>query len=204
MKLYYAPGACSLSPHIILRETGLDFSIVRVNIKEKTTETGENFLAINPKGQVPTLVLDDGEQLTEGAVIVQYIADQNPNRNLIALPGSMKRYHQLEALNFISTELHKNFTPLFAPGTPEEYKETVRAMLLKKSQYVDSILKNQPYFVNKSDFCVADAYLFTVTNWANFVGLDLSSLTHLKDYCEKIAKRPKVQEALAAEGLLKN
>lgn len=108
MKLYYAPGACSLSPHIILRETGLDFSIVRVNLKEKKTENGEDFLAINPKGQVPTLILDDGEQLTEGAVIVQYLADQKQDRNLIAPAGTMKRYHQLEALNFISTELHKN------------------------------------------------------------------------------------------------
>ncbi|HHR6128597.1 glutathione transferase GstA [Providencia sp. JGM181] len=203
MKLYYAPGACSLSPHIILREAGLDFSIVRVNLKEKITETGENFLEINPKGQVPTLVLDDDEQLTEGAVIVQYIADQNPNRNLIALPGSMKRYHQLEALNFISTELHKNFGPLFAPNTPEEYKDVVRANLLKKFQYVNDVLKNQPYFVAKSDFCVADAYLFTVTNWTRLVGVDISALSHLNEYCEKIAKRPKVQEALEAEGLLK-
>ncbi|WP_369312039.1 glutathione transferase GstA [Providencia rettgeri] len=201
MKLYYAPGACSLSPHIILRETGLDFSIERVNIKEKKTEKGEDFLAINPKGQVPTLVLDNGEQLTEGAVIVQYLADQKPDRNLIALAGSMKRYHQMEALNFISTELHKNFSPLFTPGTPEDYKETVRHTLLSKFKYVDSVLAKHAFFAGDS-FSVADAYLFTVTGWAKHVGLDLSSLTHLQDYLAKIAKRPTVQEALKAEGLI--
>ncbi|BBU95648.1 MULTISPECIES: glutathione transferase GstA [Providencia] len=201
MKLYYAPGACSLSPHIILRETGLDFSIERVNIKEKKTEKGEDFLAINPKGQVPTLVLDNGEQLTEGAVIVQYIADQKPDRNLIALPGSMKRYHQLEALNFISTELHKNFSPLFTPGTPEEYKDTVRNVLFNKFAYVDNVLAKQAFFAGDT-FSVADAYLFTVSNWAKHVGLDLTSLTHLQDYSAKIAKRPNVQDALKAEGLI--
>lgn len=201
MKLYYAPGACSLSPHIILRETGLDFTIERVNIKEKKTEKGEDFLAINPKGQVPTLVLDNGEQLTEGAVIVQYLADQKPDRNLIALAGSMKRYHQMEALNFISTELHKNFSPLFTPGTPEDYKETVRKTLMNKFKYVDSILAKQAFFVGDS-FSVVDAYLFTVSGWAKHVGLDLSSLTHLQDYSAKIAKRPHVQDALKAEGLI--
>ncbi len=201
MKLYYAPGACSLSPHIILRETGLDFSIERVNLKEKKTEKGDDFLAINPKGQVPTLVLDNGDQLTEGAVIVQYIADQKPDRNLIALSGSMKRYHQLEALNFISTELHKNFGPLFTPGTPDEYKETVKGVLLKKFIYVNDILSKQAFFAGDS-FSVADAYLFTVTNWAKLVGVDLSKLTHLLDYSAKIAKRPKVHEALEAEDLI--
>lgn len=201
MKLYYAPGACSLSPHIILRETGLDFSIERVNIKEKKTEKGEDFLAVNPKGQVPTLVLDNGELLTEGAVIVQYLADQKPDRNLIALAGSMKRYHQMEALNFISTELHKNFSPLFTPGTPDEYKDTVRKILLNKFKYVDSVLAKQAFFAGDS-FSVADAYLFAVSGWAKHVGLDLSSLTHLQDYLVKVAKRPNVQEALKAEGLI--
>ena len=201
MKLYYAPGACSLSPHIILRETGLDFSIERVNLKEKKTEKGEDFLAINPKGQVPTLVLDNGDLLTEGAVIVQYIADQKPDKHLIALPGSMKRYHQQEALNFISTELHKNFGPLFNPATSDEYKEAARATLLKKFTYVNDVLAKQAFFAG-DNFSVADAYLFTVTNWTKHVGVDLSGLTHLLDYSAKIAKRPKVEEALKAEGLI--
>lgn len=201
MKLYYAPGACSLSPHIILREAGLDFSIERVNLKEKKTEKGEDFLVINPKGQVPTLVLDNGDQLTEGAVIVQYIADQKPDRNLIALPGSMKRYHQLEALNFISTELHKNYGALFSPNSPDETKEMAKTTLLKKFKYVDDVLAKQTFFAG-DNFSVADAYLFTVSNWAKIVGVDLSQLTHLTSYLAKIAKRPKVQEALEAEGLL--
>lgn len=201
MKLYYSPGACSLSPHIILRETGLDFSIVRVNIKEKKTEDGEDFLVINPKGQVPALLLDNGELLTEGAVIVQYLADQKQDRNLIAPAGTLKRYHQLEALNFISTELHKSFAPLFTPGTPDEYKEIARANLIKKFQYVDDILVKKAFFAD-DNFTVADAYLFTVTNWAKLVGVDISHLKHLAEYCEKMAKRPKVQEALSAEGLI--
>lgn len=201
MKLYYAPGACSLSPHIILRETGLDFTIERVNIKEKKTEKGEDFLAINPKGQVPTLVLDNGEQLTEGAVIVQYLADQKPDRNLIALAGSMERYHQMEALNFISTELHKNFSPLFTPGTPEDYKETVRKTLMNKFRYVDSILGQQAFFAGNR-FSVVDAYLFTVSGWAKHVGLNLSDLKNLQNYNAEIAKRPHVQDALKAEGLI--
>ncbi|EKT57417.1 glutathione transferase GstA [Providencia sneebia] len=201
MKLYFSPGACSLSPHIILRETGLDFSVECVNLKDKLTENGENFLAINPKGQVPLLILDNGEHLTEGAVIVQYIADQKPDRNLIAPAGTMKRYHQLEALNFISTELHKSFGPLFSPATPEEYKNTVKANLEKKFQYVDDVLAKQAFFAD-NHFTVADAYLFTVSNWAQIVGLDLSHLSHLAKYREKIAKRPHVQEALIAEGLI--
>lgn len=201
MKLYYAPGACSLSPHIILREAGLDFSVERVNLKDKVTENGEDFLAINPKGQVPLLILDNGEHLTEGAVIVQYIADQKPDRNLIAPAGTMKRYHQLEALNFISTELHKSFGPLFSPATPEEYKNTVKASLEKKFQYVDNVLAKQEFFAG-NHFTVADAYLFTVSNWAKIVGLDISHLNHLEKYREKIAKRPHVQEALVAEGLI--
>ncbi|GAB1440511.1 glutathione transferase GstA [Providencia sp.] len=201
MKLYYTPGACSLSPHIILRETGLDFTIERVNIKEKKTEKGEDFLAINPKGQVPILILDNGDQLTEGAVIVQYLADQKPDRNLIALPGSIKRYHQMESLNFISTELHKSFSLLFSPSTPEEYKETVRKTLFNKFKYVDDVLSKQAFFAGDS-FSVADAYLFTITGWAKHVGLDLSSLTHLQDHYAKIAKRPNVQDALKAEGLI--
>ncbi len=201
MKLYYAPGACSLSPHIVLRETGLDFSIERVDLKEKITENGDDFLAINPKGQVPTLILDNGERLTEGAVIVQYIADHKPDRNLIAPAGTMRRYHQLEMLNFISTELHKGFGPLFSPVTPDQYKAVVKENLEKKFKYVDDILAKQEFFAG-DHFTVIDAYLFTVSNWAKIVGLDITHLKHLEKYREKIAKRPHVQEALAAEGLI--
>ncbi|KPD02437.1 glutathione transferase GstA [Moellerella wisconsensis] len=201
MKLYYSPGACSLSPHIILREAGIDFSIERVDLKTKTTEHGVDFNTINPKGQVPFLVLDSGDTLSEGAVIVQYIADQTPARNLIAEKGTLQRYHQLEMLNYISTELHKSFAPLFTPGTPEEYKHSVRTNLLKKFAYLDKMLAQQNYICGEH-FTVADAYLFTVGGWNKLVGIDISALHHLQNYLAKITQRPEVQKALQIEGLI--
>lgn len=201
MKLYYSPGACSLSPHIILREAGIDFSIERVDLKTKTTEHGVDFNTINPKGQVPFLVLDSGDTLSEGAVIVQYIADQTPARNLIAEKGTLQRYHQLEMLNYISTELHKSFAPLFTSGTPEEYKHSVRTNLLKKFAYLDKMLAQQNYICGEH-FTVADAYLFTVCGWNKLVGIDISALHHLQNYLAKITQRPEVQKALQIEGLI--
>ncbi|WP_350306135.1 glutathione transferase GstA [Photorhabdus viridis] len=201
MKLYYQPGTCSLSPHIILREAGLDFSVIKVDLKTKKTENGDDFLAVNPKGQVPTLLLDNNEILTEGSVIVQYIADQKPEKKLIAPAGTMERYHQLECLSYISSEIHKGYSPLFLPGTPDKYRPVAINYLLKKFNYIDEVLAKQPYIAG-DNFTVADAYLFTVSNWAPLVQLDLSNLIHLKAYQEKIAERPNVRDALKAEGLI--
>ncbi|NHB95527.1 glutathione transferase GstA [Photorhabdus stackebrandtii] len=201
MKLYYQPGACSLSPHIILREAGIDFSVIKVDLKTKKTENGDNFLAVNPKGQVPTLLLDNNEILTEGSVIVQYIADQKPERKLIAPAGTMERYHQLEWLSYISSEIHKGYSPLFLPGTPEDYRPVAISNLFKKFNYINEVLAKQPY-ITGDNFTVADAYLFTVSSWAPLVQLDLSGLIHLKAYQEKIAERPNVRDALKAEGLI--
>ncbi|RAX04290.1 MULTISPECIES: glutathione transferase GstA [unclassified Photorhabdus] len=201
MKLYYQPGACSLSPHIILREAGLDFSVIKVDLKTKKTENGDDFFAINPKGQIPTLLLDNNEILTEGAVIVQYIADQKPDKKLIAPAGTMERYHQLEWLSHISSEIHKGFSPLFMPGTPENYRPVAINNLLRRFKYIDEVLAKQPYIAGEH-FTVADAYLFTLSNWAPLVRLDLSDLVHLKAYQERIAERPNVRDALKAEGLI--
>ncbi|WP_323836777.1 glutathione transferase GstA [Photorhabdus africana] len=201
MKLYYQPGACSLSPHIILREAGLDFSVIKVDLKTKKTENGDDFFAINPKGQIPTLLLDNNEILTEGSVIVQYIADQKPDKKLIAPAGTMERYHQLEWLSHISSEIHKGFSPLFFPGTPENYRPVAINNLLRRFKYIDEVLAKQPYIAGEH-FTVADAYLFTLSNWAPLVQLDLSDRVHLKAYQERIAERPNVRDALKAEGLI--
>lgn len=162
MKLFYKPGACSLSPHIVLREAGLDFSIESVDLATKKTETGEDYLHINPKGQVPALLLDNGSLLTEGVAIVQYLADKVPDRHLIAPSGTLSRYHAIEWLNFVATELHKGFSPLFNPKTPDEYKAIARERLDKQFSYVDGVLAKHDYLLG-SKFSVADAYLFTVT-----------------------------------------
>ncbi|OCA53539.1 glutathione transferase GstA [Photorhabdus namnaonensis] len=201
MKLYYQPGACSLSPHIILREAGLDFSMIKVDLKTKKMENGDDFFAINPKGQIPTLLLDNNEILTEGAVIVQYIADQKPDKKLISPAGTMERYHQLEWISHLSSEIHKGFSPLFFPGTPENYRPVAINNLLRRFKYIDKVLAEQPYIAGEH-FTVADAYLFTLSNWAPLVQLDLSDLVHLKDYQKKIAERPSVHDALKAEGLI--
>lgn len=202
LTLYYSPGACSLSPHIVLREAGLTFDLEQVNLKEKKTKSGEDFLSINPKGYVPALKLDDGYVLTEGPAIVQYIADQRPKLNLVPENGSPERYQLQEWLTFIGTEIHKSFSPLFTPTTPEEYKTIAKDYLAKRFAYVDGKLKGQDYLTGPH-FTVADAYLFTVTNWSNFVSIDLSPYPNLKAFQARVAARPKVQEALKAEGLVK-
>ncbi|EIT26314.1 glutathione transferase GstA [Yersinia pestis] len=200
MKLFYKPGACSLSPHIVLREAGLDFSIERVDLVTKKTETGADYLSINPKGQVPALVLDDGSLLTEGVAIVQYLADKVPDRHLIAPSGTLSRYHAIEWLNFIATELHKGFSPLFNPNTPDEYKTIARERLDKQFSYVDSVLAEHDYLLGKK-FSVADAYLFTVSRWANALNLQIKERSHLDQYMARVAERPAVKAALAAEDI---
>lgn len=200
MKLYYKAGACSLSPHIILREAGLDFSIVKVDLATKKTESGDDFLAVNPKGQIPTLELNDGSILTEGVAIVQYLADQKPDRQLLPEVGTLARYHALEWLNYIATELHKGFSPLFNPKTPEEFKTVTREALAKKFAYVNDSLKGHQYLLG-ARFSVADAYLFTVMGWAKALKFDLSALTDLNAYLDRVAARPAVDAALVAEGL---
>ncbi len=202
LTLYYSPGACSLSPHIALREAGLTFELEQVNTKEKKTKSGDDYLKINPKGYVPALKLDDGYVLTEGPAIVQYIADQRPRSNLAPEIGSPERYRLQEWLNFIGTEIHKNFTPLFNPATPEDYKKIAKENLAKRFSFVDEKLKGHDYLTG-SQFTVADGYLFTVTNWTNFVQIDLAPYPNLKAFQLRVAARPKVQDALKAEGLLK-
>ena len=202
LKLYYSPGACSLSPHIALREAGLTFDLEQVDLKAKKTKSGDDYLKINPKGYVPALKLDNGYLLSEGPAIVQYIADQRPKLNLAPENGSPERYRLQEWLTFIGTEIHKTFSPLFNPATPEAYKTIAKEHLAKRFAYVDEQLKGQDYLTGPH-FTVADAYLFTVTNWANFVQIDLSPYPNLKAYQARVAARPKVQEALKAEGLLK-
>jgi glutathione S-transferase len=202
LKLYYSPGACSLSPHIALREAGLSFDLEKVNTKEKKTETGEDYWKINPKGYVPALKLDDGSVLTEGPAIVQYIADQRPKSNLAPEIGSPERYRLQEWLNFISTEIHKTYSPLFNAAVPEDYKVIAKENLAKRFKYVDEKLAGRDYLMG-AHFTVADGYLFTVANWSNFLKIDHSPYPNLRAFQARVAARPKVQDALKAEGLLK-
>lgn len=200
MKLFYKPGACSLASHITLRESGKDFTLDGVDLIKKRLENGDDFFAVNPKGQVPALLLDDGTLLTEGVAIMQYLADSVPDRQLLAPVSSISRYKTLEWLNYIATELHKGFTPLFRPDTPEEYKPTVRALLEKKMQYVDAALKEGQWICG-SRFTIADAYLFTVLRWAYAVKLNMDGLENIAAYMKRMAERPGVAAALKAEGI---
>ncbi|HCL5922274.1 glutathione transferase GstA [Citrobacter amalonaticus] len=200
MKLFYKPGACSLASHITLRESGKDFTLDGVDLMKKRLENGDDFFAVNPKGQVPALLLDDGTLLTEGVAIMQYLADSVPDRQLLAPVSSISRYKTLEWLNYIATELHKGFTPLFRPDTPEEYKPTVRALLEKKMQYVDAALKERQWICG-SRFTIADAYLFTVLRWAYAVKLNMDGLENIAAYMKRMAERPGVAAALKAEGI---
>ena len=202
MKLYYSNGACSLAPHIVLRESGLPFDLVRASTKTHQLDDGTDFYSINQKGSVPVLELDSGERLTEGPAIVQYIADQVPAKNLAPANGTLPRYRLQEWLNFITSELHKTFGPLFRPTTPEEFKVISKESLMKKYAMVDGWLAGKNYTMGEQ-FSVADAYLFTVTNWAGFVGLDLSSYKNVNAFMDRVRARPAVQAALVAEGLVK-
>ena len=202
MKLYYSPGACSLSPHIALHEAGLSFEAVLTPTKTHKTPDGTDFYTINPLGYVPFLVLDDGRTLHEGPAIVQYIADQVPEKNLAPANGTYERYKLQEWLTFIGTELHKSFSPLFTPGTLDEIKVAAKAQITKRLTWVDSELAGKDYLMG-SAFCVADAYLFTVTNWAAYVQMDIAGFANLAAYRARVAARPGVIAAMKAEGLLK-
>lgn len=171
MKLYFSPGACSLSPHIALREAGLSFELEQVDLRAKKTKSGADFRKVNPKGMVPVLQLDNGDTLTEGPAIVQYIADQNLASGIAPALGTMERYHLMEWLNFVTAELHKNFTPLFKPTTPEEYKTIARATLAERYTFLDEKLSGKAYLMGEH-FTVADGYAFTVTNWTRLVKID--------------------------------
>jgi len=202
LKLFYSPGACSLSPHIALREAGLPFELVQVDLAAKKTEHGENFLNINPKGYVPALELDSGDVLTEGPAIVQYLADQKPEAGLAPANGTLARAHLQEMLNYISTELHKTYSPLFNPATSAETREERKEYLRKRFAYVDTVLAKRRFLLG-DQFSVADAYLFTVTSWARHVDLDLSGYKALTDFQQRVAARPAVQAAMVEEGLMK-
>jgi len=201
MKLYFSPGACSLSPHIVLLESGLPFESEQVDLRAKTTASGDDFTAINPKGYVPALRLDGGLVLTEGPAIVQYVADLAPEKHLAPLAGSLGRYKLAEWLNFISTEIHKSFGPLFKPDASEEMKQAARANLAKRFPTVAAALEGSLYLMG-DQFSVADAYLFTVLNWAAKVNVDLSPWPALQRFQQRVAARPAVQQALREEGLL--
>lgn len=201
MKLYYSPGACSLSPHIVLHEAGLSFEAIPAPTKTHQLPDGTDYYTINPLGYVPLLELDGGERLREGPAIVQYIADQVPQKNLAPANGTLPRYQLQSWLNFIGTELHKGFGPLFNPATPDEVKTSTRNKLGQRLAWVDGELAGQQYLTGEH-FSVADAYLFTVTNWAPRVGVDISALANLNAYRARVAARPAVQAAMKAEGLV--
>jgi glutathione S-transferase len=202
MKLYYSPGACSLSPHIALLEAGLPYDLVKVDLRAKKLENGDDFLQINPKGQVPALSLDSGELVTEGPVIVQMIADKAPAKNLAPARDSAERYKLLEWLNFITGELHKNFSPLFNPAIPDEVKNFFRDRIMGKFRYLDTQLAGRDYLMGKQ-FTVADGYLYTMLRWADGHKFDLAALKNLMAFKARVDARPKVQEALTKEGLMK-
>ena len=199
MKLYFSPGSCSLSPHIVLREAGANFELEQVNNQEKKTKSGKDYWTVNPKGQVPCLELDNGDKLTEGPVIVQYVADQNGS-GLAGKPGTMERYHVQEWLNFTTSELHKTFGPIFRATTPDAFKEISRANLGKRFDWIDKELAGKQYLMGDK-FSVADAYMFTVMRWTQRINVDLAKWPNIKAYMDRVAARPKVQDALKAEGL---
>lgn len=202
MKLFYSPGACSLAPHIVLHESGLAFEGVLASTKTHQLADGSDYYAVNPLGYVPFLVLADGRTLREGQVISQYIADQVPASGLAPAAGTWERYKLQEWLSFISSELHKGFSPLFNPATPEDYKPLVKERLLQRLTWLDGELAGKDYLMG-STFTVADAYLFTVTNWAGFVKLDIAALANLAAVRARISARPAVLAAMKAEGLIK-
>jgi glutathione S-transferase len=202
MKLYYAPGACSLSPHIVLLEAGLPFTAEKTDLKSKKTEKGVDFLTINSKGSVPALALDDGQVLTEGPAIVQYIADQKPDSGLAPRAGTLARYRLMEILNYISSEVHKSFAPLFNPASSAEVKSAALESVGKKFDWLSGHIGSNKFLLG-DNFTVADAYLFTILGWTRHVGVDLTKWPALEAYQSRVGHRPKVQEALKAEGLIK-
>jgi glutathione S-transferase len=202
MKLYYSPAACSLSPHIVAREAGIPIDLEKVNLADHKTETGQDYMTVNPKGYVPALRFDDGSVLTEGPAIIQYLADQKPASGLAPTAGTIERYRLQEWLTFIGTELHKSLGSLFNPATSDEAKETAKTGIAKRLAYLNDQLASKQYLMG-SNFTVADAYAFTVVNWTNFLDIDLKAYPNLTAYMSRVGGRPKVQEALKAEGLVK-
>lgn len=202
MKLYYSPSACSLSPHIVLREAGLAFTPVLASTKTHKLQDGTDYYGINPLGYVPMLELDDGTRLREGPAIVQYIADQAPQKNLAPANGTLPRYRLQEWLTFIGTEIHKSFSPLFWPNIPEEAKAVYREKLASRFAFVDRELEGKDYVMGEH-FSVADAYLFTVTRWTRPMAIDISKFSNLVAHHARVEARPAVQEALKVEGLAK-
>lgn len=197
MKLYFSPGACALSPQILLRETEQKFELVKVDLKTKQSSEG-NYLTVNPKGYVPALKLDNGEVLTEGAVIAQYISDLRPERKLLPAFGTFARYRALEWLNFISSELHKGFSPLFTPNASDETKKSAEENLHQKFEFVDQHLAKNQYLLG-TEFSAPDAYLFNILQWPAFVKVDISRHRHIGAFLERVAARPSVKAALEAE-----
>ncbi len=201
MKLYYSPGACSLSPHIVAREAGIALDLQKVNTKDKTMEGGGDYWKVNGKGYVPALQLDDGQLLTEGPAIVQYLADRKPESGLAPKNGTPERYRLQEWLNFLTAEIHKSFSPLFRPTTPEEYKTISKENLGKRFDWLEQQLAGKDYLMGKT-FTVADAYLFVLLGWTKPTQIDLSRWPNLSAFHKRVAARPKVKEAMAAEGLI--
>jgi len=202
MKLYYSPGACSLSPHIVSREAGIALELKKTSTKDKTVEGGGDYWKVNGKGYVPALELDNGQVLTEGPVIVQYLADQKPDSGLAPKAGSIERYRLQEWLNFITSEIHKQFSPLFRPTTPDEYKKIAKENLASRFKWLDQQLAGKDYLMGKQ-FTVADAYLFTVLRWTVPTQIDLAQWPNLKAYVDRVGARPAVHQALKDEGLVK-
>ena len=200
MKLFYSPGACSLSPHIVALEAGLPVTLVKVQMNDKKTSDGKDFNTINPKGYVPALELDGGEILTEGPAIVQYLADQKPASGLLPASG-LPRYRVVEWLSFINSELHKTFGGLFNPAASDVEKQTAIGTLNKRFKYVDQQLAGKDYLTGTT-FTVADAYLFVVMGWAGFLKIDLGPYSNITAFLGRAGSRPKVQEAMKAEGLI--
>jgi glutathione S-transferase len=202
MKLYYSPGACSLAPHIVSREAGLPVELIKVDLGARKTEKGEDYLAINSKGYVPAVRLDDGQVMTEVATLLQYLADQKPQSNLIPAFGTPERYRAMEWLNFIGSEIHKGFGPLWDPKISADAKTAIKGKLASRLKWLDRELEGREYLAGKQ-FSVADAYAFTVLNWASMLDVDLKPYPNIRAFMERIASRPKVKEAMRAEGLLK-
>ena len=202
MKLYYSPGACSLAPHIVAREAGLDLDLVRVDIPSKKTADGGDYWKINPKGYVPALALDDGQVLTEAGVVCQYLVDRKPETRLTAQAGILAHYRQLEALNFVATEVHKQLGALFNPAMTPEMKEVQKGTISRRFDALETLLTGRDYFA-ADHFTAADAYLFTVLNWTGGLKIDVSKWPNIQAFIARIAARPKVQEAMKAEGLIK-
>jgi glutathione S-transferase len=202
MKLYYSPGACSLAPHIVATELGIELALEKVDTKTKQTASGQDFATINPKGYVPALQLDTGDVLTEGPVVSQYLSDLKPEAGFAPAYGTLARYRLQEILGYINSEIHKSYSPLFNPATTDDVREERKQYLKKRYALIESMLSKSPY-LSSEEFGIADAYLFTVTNWSRTVQLDLSEFPSLMAFQKRVGARPAVQTAMRDEGLIK-